>query len=125
MQPTHFEIPAEMRAAADKSVADARRAFEQFLTVTQTAISNAEGSAKVAGEGAADLSRQSLAYVEENVAATFDLAQRLVQARTVQEIAALQQEFLRQQMKSMTEQGRSLGEMASRLAGAATPKPGK
>lgn len=125
MQPTHFEIPEQMREVADKSVDQARQAFDQFLAATQKALSTAEGSAKTVSEGAADLSRQSLAYVEENVTATFDLARRLVQARTVQEIAALQQEFLRQQMKAMTEQGRTLGEMATRLAGESQAKPRK
>lgn len=125
MQPTNFEIPPEIRAAADKSVEEARRAFEQVLTATQKALSTAEGSAKSVGEGAADLSRQSLAYMEENIAATFSLAQRLVQARTPQEIAALQQEYLRQQMKALTEQGKALGEMATRLAATAAPKAKK
>ena len=66
--------------------------------------------------------RQSLAFVEENVAASFDLAQRLVQARTVEEIAALQQEFVRRQMKAMAEQGKTLGEMAGRGGRAMRPK---
>ena len=114
MQPTHFEIPEQMREVADKSVSQARQAFEQFLDATQRAMANAESTAKTAGEGAVDLSRQSLAFVEDNIAASFDLAQRLVQARTVQEIAALQQEFVRRQMKTLTEQGQQLGQMAAR-----------
>jgi phasin len=116
MQPTRFEIPDQMRELADKSVAEARKAFEQFLVATQKAMATAEGSAKSVTEGAADVSRQSLAFVEENVAASFDLARRLVQARTVQEIAALQQEYLTRQMKALAEQGKQLGEMATRAA---------
>jgi phasin len=114
MQPTRFEIPEQMRDLADKSVGQARKAIEQFLDATQKAMASAEGSAKTLSEGAADISRQSLAFVEENVAASFDLAQRLVQARTAEEIAALQQEFVRRQMKALTEQGKQLSEMAAR-----------
>jgi len=125
MQPTHFEIPEQMRDVAEKSVNQARSAFEQFLNATQKAMATAEGSAKAVSGGAADLSRQSLAFAEENLAASFDLAQRLVQARTVQEIAALQQEFIRRQMKAMTEQGKTLGEMAGRAAGEAAKKTKK
>ena len=125
MQPTRFEIPEEMREVADKSVNQARKAFEQFLDATQKAMSAAESSAKSMGEGAADLSRQSLAFVEDNIAASFDLAQRLVQARTVEEIAALQQEYLRRQMKAMTDQGKQLGEIASRTAADAAKKAKK
>ena len=125
MQPTRFEIPEQMREVADKSVGEARKAFEQFLSATQKAMATAENSAKSVGEGAADVSRQSLAFVEDNIAASFDLAQRLVQARTVQEIAALQQEYVRRQMKNLTEQGKQLGEMATRAARDAGKKASK
>ena len=122
MQPTRFEIPEQMREVADKSVGQARKAFEQFLDATQKAMANAEASAKTVSEGAADMSRQSLAYVEENIAASFDLAQRMVQARTAEEIAALQKEYLRRQMKTLTEQGQQLGQMASRMSSDAAKK---
>ena len=125
MQPTRFEIPEQMREVADKSVGEARKAFEQFLSATQKAMATAENSAKSVGEGAADVSRQSLAFVEDNIAASFDLAQRLVQARTVQEMAALQQEYVRRQMKNLTEQGKQLGEMATRTAKDAGKKASK
>jgi hypothetical protein len=77
------------------------------------------------GEGAADVQRQAFAYLEENVGASFDLARRLVQVRTMEEIAALQQEFLRRQMTAMVEQGSALGEMAMRAAGQLGAKPKK
>jgi phasin len=122
MQPTGFEIPDQMREAADKSVEQARQAFEQFLDATQKALAAAEGQVKSAGEGAADLGRQTLAYAEQNVAASFDLARRLVQARTVEEMTALQQEYLRKQMAAAAEQGKALGDMVGRTAGAAFQK---
>jgi phasin len=125
MQPPRFEIPEQVREVADKSVGEARKAFEQFLDATQKAMATAESSARSVTEGAADVSRQSLAFVEENVAASFDLAQRLVQARTPQEIAALQQEYIRRQMKALTEQGKQLGEMAARAATEAGKKTRK
>ena len=125
MQSKPFEIPDQMREVADKSVAQARKAFEQFLDATQKAVATAEGSAKTMGTGAADLGRQSLAFAEENIAASFDLAQRLVQARTLEEMAALQQEFVRRQMAAVAEQGKQLGAMVSRAAQEATKKPKK
>ncbi len=120
MQPTRFEIPEQMREAAEQTVGQARKAIEQFLDATHKAVATAEGSAKTMGEGAADLSRQSLAFVEQNITASFDLAQRLVQARTVEEMAALQQEFLRRQIAAAADQGKALGAMASRAASEAT-----
>jgi phasin len=116
MQPTRFEIPEQMRQAAEQTVGQARKAVEQFLDATQKAVAGAEGPARTMGAGAADLSRQSLAFVEQNIAASFELAQRLVQARTIEEVAALQQEFLRRQLSAASEQGKALGDMASRTA---------
>ncbi|HVY19327.1 MAG TPA: phasin family protein [Bauldia sp.] len=116
MQPTRFEIPEQIRQAAESSVKQARDAFEQVLDATQKAVAGVGGSAWSLGEGAADLQRQSLAYLEENIAASFDLAQRLVQARTLEEVAALQQEYLRRQMTALAEQGKALGAMATKAA---------
>jgi phasin len=116
MQRTPFEIPDQMREAADRSVEQAKKAIGQYLEATQQAVAKAEGSAKSVREGAAEMGRQALAYVEDNMTASFDFAQRLVQARTVEEIAALQKEFLAKQMASLSEQGKSLGQMMGRAA---------
>ena len=62
MQRTPFDIPEQMRDVADKSVDQARKAFDQFMDATQKAVAKAEGSAKSLSEGAADLNRQTLAY---------------------------------------------------------------
>jgi phasin len=123
MQPTRFEIPEQMRDMAEKSVGEARQAFERFLDAAQKAATQAEGSSRSLGEGAADLSRQSLLFLEDNIAASFDLAQRLVQARTLEEMAALQQEFLQRQMTAAAEQGKVLGAMAGRATQAGTKAP--
>jgi phasin len=103
-----------MRDVADKSVEQARRAFDQFIDATQKAVAKAEGSASSIREGAADVNRQALAFVEENIAASFDLAQKLVRAHTVEEVTAVQQEFLRRRMEALAEQGKALGGMMGR-----------
>ena len=120
MPTTRFEIPDKMREMADRSVDQAKKAFEQFLEATQKAVATAEGSAKSLRDSAADVNRQALAYIEDNVTASFDFAQRLVQARTMEEMAALQQEFVKRQMSAASEQGQQLGQMMSRAASSAT-----
>lgn len=116
MQRTPFDIPDQMRQAADKSVEQAKKAFENFMDATQQAVARAEGTAKSMRDNVADANRQAMAFIEENVAASFDLARNLVRARTVEEVAALQQEFMRRQMAAAAEQGKNLGTMASRAA---------
>ena len=124
-QSTPFEIPEQTREIADRSVDLARRAFAQFLDATQKAVAVAEGSARSLGDSAADVNRQALSFVEDNVAASFDLAQRLVQARTIEEMAALQQEFARRQMAAVAARGKQLGEVMGRAAATAATKAKK
>jgi phasin len=125
MQRTPFDIPDQMREVADRSVEQAKKAIGQYLDATHEAVAKAEGSAKSVRDGAAEVSRQALAYVEENVAASFDFAHRIVQARTIEEIAALQKEFMARQLASLAEQGKSLGGMMGRAATDAMDKAKK
>ena len=125
MTRTPFQIPEQMRDVADRSVQEAKKAVEQFLDASQKAVANAEGSVRSLQEGAADINRQAMAFVEENMAASFDLAQRLVRARTVEEIASIQQEFMGRQMAKFAEQGKQLGDMAGRATANAAGKAKK
>lgn len=125
IQRTPFEIPEQMREVADRSVDQAKKAFDQFLDATQKAVAKAEGSARSLQEGVSDVNRQAMAFVEENVAASFDLAQRLVRARTVEEIASIQQEFAGRHLQKLADQGKQLGEMAGRAASGAMDKAKK
>jgi hypothetical protein len=59
------------------------------------------------------------------MAASFDMAQRLVRARTVEEVAAIQQEFVSRQVAKVAEQGKQLGEMVGRAASGAVDKARK
>jgi phasin len=122
MKFTSFDIPDHMREAADKSVDQAKKAFDDFMDATQKAVAKAEGSVNTLREGAADANRQAIAYLEDNVAASFDLAHRLVRAKSVEEMAVIQQEFIQRQMRGLAEQGKSLGEMMTRTTNAAAGK---
>jgi hypothetical protein len=122
MARTSLDIPDQMRQAAQQSVRQAKQAVERFMDVTQQTVAKTESSAKMP-ESAMDLNLQALAYVEENLAASFELAENLVRARTLEEVAALQQEFIRRQTSAVAEQEASLGEMFRRAASAGAKKP--
>ena len=76
-----FEIPAEMRAMAEKSVAQAKQAFEGFMTAAQKAANLAEGQATTAHTAAKQASSMAIEFAERNMTSAFVLAQKLVQAR--------------------------------------------
>jgi phasin len=71
----------------------------------------------------ADQAKQYCDYLQRNVTATFDLGDKLIQAKDMQEAAKVQSEFFQDQMRSLTDHARSLGESAMKAATSAlTPK---
>jgi phasin len=117
----HFEIPADMRVMAEKSVEQARVAFNTFMTAAQEAMATFEGQAKAAQAGAKDVSEKALGYAERNVANTFAFADRIVHAKDAQEFLRLQTEFVQSQMKELAEQAKELGESAAKMAMKSVP----
>src|SRR5262249_49419111 len=111
-----FEIPADMRQMAQQSVDQARKAFDGFMSAAHQAATAFQGQTAAGQAGAKDVSRKGIAFAEQNVAASFDCANRLVQAKDPQEVLRLQAEFIRTQMETLTGQAKELGEGAARMA---------
>jgi len=88
---TGLEIPPEMRAFAEKSVGEARKAFETYM----------------------DAATKAFGTVEQSTQAMLDFAQKLVQAKDAEEVMRLQTEFTQAQMKSLSEQTKVLGDSAT------------
>ena len=120
-----FEIPPEMRAFAEKSVEQARQAFDGFMSAAQHAMSTFEGQAESARKGARDVAEKAMTFAQQNIASSFELAEQLVKAKDVQEVMRLQADYIKRQMQVFNAQARELGESAGVAAqDAATPKGG-
>ena len=109
MSNSPFEVPNEMRDFAERSVEQARKAFEGFLTVAQRASGVAGDAAKTSQGGAKSVGAHVLSYTERNVNAAFDLAQKLVKAKDPQEALALQSEYMKTQLAVLQEQAKEFG----------------
>lgn len=71
----------------------------------------------------ADQAKQFCSYMQSNVTATLDLGDRLVQAKDMQDAIKIQSDFFQDQMRTLTDQARSMGESAMKAAtGAFTPR---
>ncbi|HYA80420.1 MAG TPA: phasin [Methylocystis sp.] len=114
-----YQVPVEVRDFAEKSVEQARKAFEAFSGAAQKAITSIDTSAIPFTEGAKDVGQTALTYAEANVKAAFDHAQKLVQARDANEVLTLQSEFLKSQFEAFQEQTKALG---AAIQKAATPQ---
>ena len=102
---TPYEVPAEMRDFAERSVEQARKAFDGFIGAAAKAVDSAHGSAETARVSTHDAARKAISYAENNVAAAFDLAQKLVQSKDITEVMAHQSEFMKAQMAADREAG--------------------
>jgi phasin len=111
-----FQIPPEMRAIAEKSVEQAKQAVEGFISAAQRTVSALEGQAETARKGAKDVSGKAMGFVEQNVATSFDFAQKLVRAKDLQEMLELQASYVRTQMQALSEQAKELGQSAGKTA---------
>ncbi|HTR13573.1 MAG TPA: phasin [Roseiarcus sp.] len=109
MSSSPFEVPAELRDFAERSVEQARKAFEGFLSVAQRAAGAAGDAATTTQGSAKSVGAQVLSYTEQNVNAAFDLAHKLVRAKDPQEAIALQSDYLKAQLAALQEQAKELG----------------
>jgi len=55
--------------------------------------------------------------MQRNVTASFELGDRLIQAKDVQDALKLQSDFFQEQMRSLTDQARTMGDSAMKAAG--------
>jgi phasin len=118
-----FAIPPEMRTFAEQSVVQARKAFDGFIQAANQAMGQLEGHAQAARSSAHDIAQKSMSYAEQNVAASFDFAQKLMRAKDAAEVMGLQSEYVSRQMQTISAQVQDLGQSAAKLVvDAAKPK---
>lgn len=126
LKPATFVIPDEVRTYAERSVEQASKAFDEFMTIARRTVSSLEEprpSSPFTGTFInREMNRQVLTFTEENVAAAFDLARQLVRAGTVDEVVKLQSAFLTGRMSALGNQMQAIGKAAvSPIEGVATP----
>lgn len=110
-----FEIPADMRKFAEQSVAQARQAFEGFMSAANKAVVDMEARTTMASSGMMDVSSRAVSFAQRNIATSFDFAQKLVQAKNVQEVVKLHQDYIQEQIRALNEQAKELSEVAAQM----------
>jgi phasin len=114
--PWNFEVPTQMRQFAEQSVEQARKAVDGFLSAAQKTVTTMETQTSAAQSSAKDVGQKAMTFAEQNIANSFAFAQKLVRAKDIQEVLALQQEYLQTQMKAMSDQAKDLGATAGKAA---------
>jgi hypothetical protein len=106
--PSHFAIPNEMRAVAERSVELTKLALNTYLRAAYQAVA-AIGDAASPG-GAPDINKKAINFAERNVLSAFEFAQRLIQAQDLPEVVRLLTEFLQSQTQVLAEQAKDMGD---------------
>jgi phasin len=110
-----FGMPKEIRAFVEQSVTQAKHAFDGFIQAANQAMGQFESQAQAARGSANEIAHKSMAYAEQNMAATFEFAEKLMQAKDATEVMRLQSDYLGRQMQALSTQVQELGQRAAKM----------
>jgi phasin len=101
MSEPKLEVPAELRDLAEKTIDQAERAFGMFFDAANKSV------ASISTPGT-EMSKQALAFTQQNMKAAFEHARKLVHATDLQEAMQIQSDFLRSQFTNAGEHMRQI-----------------
>jgi hypothetical protein len=101
----HFaEMPESVRSIMKASIDQARKAFETFISASQQAMSNFEGPTNPATDGLKQLNEKMAEYTRMNADANFRFALKLADAKQINEVIEMQNNYVRELMESYAKQ---------------------
>lgn len=103
-----FEIPGSMRDMAEKSVDQAKSAYDQFMDASRKAQSMVAQSSGTVLESSKEIQQKAQSFAEQNMKAGFDLAEKLIKAKDFSEALELQSNFAQRQMETYSRQAQEL-----------------
>jgi len=106
----------KMREMAQSTLDKAKDAVSKYMAETQKMREKTDASVRASYSNVKDMNDKALAFAEANVKAGFELAERLLQAKDPQEMGAVYQSHLKEQMEKMSAQFRELGSLVSKPA---------
>jgi phasin len=108
------EIQQNFRSALEKSVVESRAAFAKAKTAADETASAFEVSFAAAKDGALAINAKALEAMRANAGANFDFWKAMVSVKSLPDLLALQTEFARKQVETMTSQTKDFGALAQK-----------
>ena len=109
MSEPKFEVPAELRNMAERTIEQAEKAFDMFFEAANKSM------APFTHPGA-EISKKALSLTEQNMRSAFDHARKLAQTTDLQEAMQIQSEFLKSQITNAGEQMKQIADGAMSAA---------
>ncbi|HEV7598847.1 MAG TPA: phasin family protein [Bradyrhizobium sp.] len=110
------EQAEKMREMAQTTLDKAKDAVSKYMAETQKMREKADSGVRATYSGVKEMNEKAVAYAEANVAAGFELAQKLLQAKDPQEMGTIYQNHLKEQMEKLSAQFREFGSLISKPA---------
>jgi phasin len=104
------------RELAEKSVAEAREAYERSKDALEAALETVDRSYDALGQGAAALNRKIIEIAQRNISSGFDLAKSLATAKTLAEIVELRATYWRKQFTLLAAQAEEVRALYTKVA---------
>jgi phasin len=111
-----FDVADDMRVTAERSVEQAKLAFDNYMRATEKAVTALESQVETGQRGALDISRKAMGFAESNVRTSFEFAHKIIQAEDIQDVFRMQSQFVEAQMQALREQVMGLGETINKAA---------
>jgi hypothetical protein len=102
------EQAEKMREMAQTTLDKAKDAVSKYMTESQKLREKTDSGVRATYSTAKEMNDKAVAFAEANVVAGFELAQRLLHAKDPQEMGAVYQSYLKEQMEKMNAQFREL-----------------
>ena len=99
-----------VRAALTDALGRLRKANAEYFEMLEKGL--ASSPLPIASQA-----KEFSSFMQRNVSATFDLSDKLIHAKDVQDALKLQSEFFQDQMRALTDQAKTMGESAMKAAG--------
>ena len=97
--------PENVRAMLTEALGRLRNANAEYFALLEKGLSSSPLPI-------ADQAKQFCNFMQRNVTATFELGDKLIQSKDVQDAFRIQTEYFQGQMRSLTDQAKSMGEAA-------------
>jgi phasin len=111
-----MEIPAAFREFAEKSVSQAKDAYEKMKSAAEEATDVLEDTYANASKGAADYGLKVIEATRVNTNAAFDFYSDLMTLKTYSEVIELSTAHARKQFETLTGQTKDLAALAQKVA---------
>ena len=122
ISPAPAEIQQSFRGALEKGVVESRAAFAKAKTAADETASAFEVSFAAAKDGAVAIHAKAFEALRVNADANFDFLKAVFGAKSLPDLVALQTEFARKQVETITSQTKDFGALTQKaMADAVEP----